>query len=102
MPESTKEPQQFGINSWLEEELYQKYLHDRKYVDESWKDVFESNGKRPIQCSNGAPVPLNPRALRLLQTEISKRHFQRRPGAAAATVFEANRAASSRLDRMTN
>src|SRR4051794_1839469 len=44
MPESTKEPQQFGINSWLEEELYQTYLHDRKYVDESWKDVFESNG----------------------------------------------------------
>ena len=27
-----------GINSWLEEELYQTYLHDRKYVDESWKE----------------------------------------------------------------
>ena len=31
-----------GINSWLEEELYQTYLHDKKYVDESWKDVFEA------------------------------------------------------------
>ena len=30
-----------GINSWLEDELYQTYLHDRKYVDESWKTVFE-------------------------------------------------------------
>ena len=33
-----------GINSWLEDELYQTYLHDRKYVDESWKSVFEGNG----------------------------------------------------------
>lgn len=33
-----------GINSWLEDELYQNYLHDRKTVDESWKSVFEENG----------------------------------------------------------
>src|SRR3954447_23940490 len=51
MPESTKDPQQLGINSWMEEELYQTYLHDRKYVDESWKDVFEADG-RPA-ASNG-------------------------------------------------
>jgi 2-oxoglutarate dehydrogenase E1 component len=65
-----------GINSWLEEELYQTYLHDRKYVDESWKSVFESNGHStpaPSQVParketvNGAAsglavpaVPLNP------------------------------------------
>jgi 2-oxoglutarate dehydrogenase complex dehydrogenase (E1) component-like enzyme len=30
-----------GINSWLEDELYQQYLHDRGAVDESWKRVFE-------------------------------------------------------------
>ena len=30
-----------GINSWLEDELYQQYLHDRSTVDESWKHVFE-------------------------------------------------------------
>ncbi len=29
-----------GINSWLEDELYQQYLHDRSTVDESWKQVF--------------------------------------------------------------
>ncbi len=48
-----------GINSWLEEELYQTYLHDRKNVDESWKDVFEGNGHAasPVPAKNGrAPV----------------------------------------------
>ena len=43
-----------GINSWLEEELYQQYLYDRKAVDEDWKEIFEtSNG----HVANGhAPV----------------------------------------------
>lgn len=46
-----------GINSWLEEELYQTYLHDRKYVDESWKDVFDGNGHAPPAplAKNGHP-----------------------------------------------
>jgi 2-oxoglutarate dehydrogenase E1 component len=35
---------ELGINSWLEDELYQQYLNDRKTVDPSWKDVFETNG----------------------------------------------------------
>jgi multifunctional 2-oxoglutarate metabolism enzyme len=42
MPESP--PPTFGINGWLEDELYQQYLHDKRTVDESWKAVFESNG----------------------------------------------------------
>ena len=33
-----------GINSWLEDELYRQYLHDRSAVDESWKHIFEQNG----------------------------------------------------------
>src|SRR6188472_343798 len=32
-----------NINSWLEDELYQQYLHDRGAVDESWKTVFEQH-----------------------------------------------------------
>src|ERR1700682_3163152 len=44
----------FGINDWLEDELYQQYLHDRKTVDESWKKVFESNGSTPKPSGNGA------------------------------------------------
>ncbi|HOL70000.1 MAG TPA: multifunctional oxoglutarate decarboxylase/oxoglutarate dehydrogenase thiamine pyrophosphate-binding subunit/dihydrolipoyllysine-residue succinyltransferase subunit [Bryobacteraceae bacterium] len=34
-----------GINAWLEDELYQEYLHDRAAIDESWKALFE-NGHR--------------------------------------------------------
>jgi 2-oxoglutarate decarboxylase len=30
------------INSWLEEELYHDYQHDRGAVDESWKAVFDT------------------------------------------------------------
>ena len=48
-----------GINSWLEEELYQQYLHDRSAVDKSWKDVFEANGgPKPAEpVSSAAPIP---------------------------------------------
>jgi 2-oxoglutarate dehydrogenase E1 component len=43
MPESTNP--KYGINSWLEDELYEQYLHDKGNVDESWKAVFDkSNG----------------------------------------------------------
>jgi multifunctional 2-oxoglutarate metabolism enzyme len=50
----------FGINSWLEEELYQNYLHDKKNVDDTWKRVFETNGsavapKVPVNGANGHP-----------------------------------------------
>src|SRR5689334_9898126 len=59
MPESR--PPEFGINSWLEEELYQQYLHDGKAVDESWKKVFESsNGGTPTNGTTTAPsTPTN-------------------------------------------
>ena len=54
MPESR--PPEFGINSWLEDELYQQYLHDRKTVDDSWTKVFESNGGAAAPSANGTPV----------------------------------------------
>src|SRR5215510_15060058 len=53
-----------GINSWLEDELYQQYLHDRSTVDESWKHVFEearANGGKPPQ--NGATAVAKPAAV---------------------------------------
>ncbi len=53
MPESR--PPEFGINSWLEDELYQQYLNDRKTVDDSWTKVFESNGGNVPLSGNGAP-----------------------------------------------
>jgi len=53
---------EMGINSWLEDELYQQYLHDRSTVDETWKHLFEANGgeaapKTPIP----SPQPPTPR-----------------------------------------
>ena len=48
------DPKTLGINSWLEDELYQQYLYDRKTVDESWKKIFESNGVPAISSGNGA------------------------------------------------
>ena len=49
-----------GINSWLEDELYQQYLNDRTAVDESWKHVFEDApngaiGARPLARSSPRP-----------------------------------------------
>jgi 2-oxoglutarate dehydrogenase E1 component len=34
-----------GINSWLEDELFQQYQHDRTAVDDTWKQLFESGVK---------------------------------------------------------
>jgi 2-oxoglutarate dehydrogenase E1 component len=51
-----------GINSWLEDELYQQYLHDRSTVDESWKDVFEANGGSKPAAANGTPAAKPPAA----------------------------------------
>ncbi len=59
MPDSSSPS--FGINTWLEDELYQNYLHDRRTVDESWKQVFEGNGHPAAAPANGtapAPAPL--------------------------------------------
>src|SRR5579884_326086 len=69
-----------GINSWLEDELYEQYLHDKKTVDESWKHIFESNGHKqpssdgakpaveiPPAASGGDLVPLRGPALRLAE-----------------------------------
>ncbi|MEZ5399578.1 MAG: multifunctional oxoglutarate decarboxylase/oxoglutarate dehydrogenase thiamine pyrophosphate-binding subunit/dihydrolipoyllysine-residue succinyltransferase subunit [Bryobacteraceae bacterium] len=39
----TTEPRP-SVNSWLEEEMYHQYRHDRSAVDEAWQDVFGSNG----------------------------------------------------------
>ena len=47
-----------GINSWLEDELYQQYLHDRGAVDESWKRVFERapNGQSAVVTPPARPL----------------------------------------------
>ncbi|PWT98329.1 MAG: multifunctional oxoglutarate decarboxylase/oxoglutarate dehydrogenase thiamine pyrophosphate-binding subunit/dihydrolipoyllysine-residue succinyltransferase subunit [Terriglobia bacterium] len=53
---------EIGINSWLQDELFQQYQHDRSAVDESWKHVFEESAAPPGNgiSSNPAapPVPV--------------------------------------------
>src|SRR5271165_3020654 len=60
-----KSDPEMGINSWLEDELYQQYLHDRSTVDESWKHVFDTNGNgangaRPTPSTAAVPMPAAP------------------------------------------
>ena len=45
-----------GINSWLEDELFQQYQHDRTAVDDTWKQLFES-GAKPSPVVAPAPAP---------------------------------------------
>jgi 2-oxoglutarate decarboxylase len=54
---SSKSDPAMGVNSWLEDELYQQYLHDRSAVDKSWKDLFERvpNGGAPAPVRTSAP-----------------------------------------------
>src|SRR5512133_1067288 len=60
---SSVKPEQpdMGINSWLEDELYQQYLHDRTAVDEEWKHLFEkSNGVKSAPSATAAPAATAP------------------------------------------
>ncbi len=57
-----------GINSWLEEELYQQYLHNHQSVGEQWKEVFDSEDGQNNGNGSGssgqeaapAPAPVTP------------------------------------------
>ena len=51
---ASKPTEDLGINSWLEDELYQQYLHDRSAVDESWKNVFDKGNGKP---ASAPPAP---------------------------------------------
>jgi 2-oxoglutarate dehydrogenase E1 component len=46
-----------GINSWLEDELYQQYLRDRPAVDERWKQVFEKSNGATVKPAAPATAP---------------------------------------------
>src|ERR1051326_150230 len=54
---SLKSDPDMGINSWLEDELYQQYLHDRAAVGEEWKQVFEGNGGPKPAAAPAKPAP---------------------------------------------
>jgi 2-oxoglutarate decarboxylase len=47
------DPEQPSVNSWLEEELFQQYRHDRHTVDSSWAPIFEGNGHAAAHPNGG-------------------------------------------------
>ncbi|MEO7141959.1 MAG: multifunctional oxoglutarate decarboxylase/oxoglutarate dehydrogenase thiamine pyrophosphate-binding subunit/dihydrolipoyllysine-residue succinyltransferase subunit, partial [Bryobacteraceae bacterium] len=51
-----------GINSWLEDELYQQYLHDQRAVDATWKQVFDADGhaNSAVAAAPAAPPANSP------------------------------------------
>ena len=54
---------EMGINSWLEDELYQQYKRDRTAVDESWKQLFDESGAPAAKGGNGGgPAAAKPPA----------------------------------------
>ncbi len=79
-----------GINSWLEDELYQQYLHDRSTVDESWKHVFEHapNGQSAAPPAPAA-APAKP-AAPSLPPPASNAQFQPLRGIAAKIAENMN------------
>ncbi|WP_199183985.1 hypothetical protein, partial [Cryobacterium sp. Y57] len=55
---------EFGANEWLVDELYERYLIDKKSVDESWWPVLESyhqTANTPT-TANAAPQAAAPAA----------------------------------------
>ena len=41
---SRESSEKVSVNSWLENELYTQYLHDRRAVDDSWQEIFDACG----------------------------------------------------------
>jgi len=62
------DPQTPDVNSWLEDELHQQYLHDRRTVDASWSEVFEGNG-HAAGASEATPAPA-PTPTRVTETRV--------------------------------
>ena len=60
---ASKPDPDLGINSWLEEELYQEYLHDHGAVDESWKEVFQNAPHAAAPANTPAAAPARRRPL---------------------------------------
>jgi 2-oxoglutarate decarboxylase len=53
-------PTQPDINSWLEDELFQQYKHDRKTVDANWTPVLEGNGHTAAPSAKAAAAVADP------------------------------------------
>jgi 2-oxoglutarate dehydrogenase E1 component len=65
-----EDPTQPNINSWLEDELFEQYKHDRKTVDATWTPVLEGNGHTAAApAGTAAAVAEPPRAIAVRSAE---------------------------------
>ncbi|MFB3777941.1 MAG: multifunctional oxoglutarate decarboxylase/oxoglutarate dehydrogenase thiamine pyrophosphate-binding subunit/dihydrolipoyllysine-residue succinyltransferase subunit [Bryobacteraceae bacterium] len=59
-----------GINSWLEDELRERFRHDRQEIDQEWKSFFESPSPHPRplspEPSDDEAIPLRGAAARIV------------------------------------
>ncbi|RPI19883.1 MAG: multifunctional oxoglutarate decarboxylase/oxoglutarate dehydrogenase thiamine pyrophosphate-binding subunit/dihydrolipoyllysine-residue succinyltransferase subunit, partial [Acidobacteriales bacterium] len=56
-----------GINSWLEDELRERYRHDRQEVDPDWRQQFEAVPPPPAAAPGDELVPLRGAAARIVE-----------------------------------
>ena len=59
---SSESEQNLSVNSWLEQELFQEFVHDKQSVDNSWKAVFEADASKP-ETGEGAKLAAAPAPL---------------------------------------
>ena len=52
---SSESEQHLSVNSWLEQELYQEFLHNKQSVDKNWKEIFESDPPPAEMAQAAAP-----------------------------------------------
>ena len=99
---SLKSEPDMGINSWLEDELYQQYLHDRTAVDESWKRVFEENGGSTAAPAPVSPAPASPASAPPAATPPPAADVELQPLRGAAGRIAENMAASLAIPLATS
>ena len=91
-----------GINSWLEDELYRQYLRDRSTVDESWKQVFETNGEAAGPGPRAPAQPASPAAVTVAPAPEPAAGEQLLPLRGAAGRIAENMAASLAIPLATS
>ena len=97
---SSESEQHLSVNSWLEQELYQEFLHNKQSVDKNWKEIFESDPP-PAEMAQAAapsaaiapgpgipaPVPVSDQAQ--IQAAVPAPPVSQQPNAATAATAAA-------------
>jgi 2-oxoglutarate dehydrogenase E1 component len=99
---ASKSDPDMSVNSWLEEELYQQYLHDRSTVDESWKNVFEQSQTAAADRASGPEAALVSEAAESVPPPEPASGFELQPLRGAAGRIAENMAHSVAIPLATS